>query len=96
MERGKDTEAGQRKRMCVYMSRDHAPQECEIFVRAGRVRADGLLWHLLELVRGEVRRVGDGLEAGYERRVDLADRGPVHAVEERMVFDLFHAQPAVL
>ena len=71
------------------------PEEREVFVRASRIRADGLVWHLLEFVCGEVRGVGDGAQAGDERRLDVADGGPVDTVEERVVLDLIDSEAAV-
>lgn len=51
---------------------------------------------MLQLVRREVGRVGDRPESRDERRLDLADRAPAHAVEERVVFYLLDDQSFVL
>ena len=71
------------------------PQECQVLISPRRIATDRFVRHLFELVRGEVRRVRDRLEPGDERRIDLAYRVPVHAVEERMVLDLIDSKSAV-
>ena len=71
------------------------PKESKVLIRTSRVRADGLIGYLLELVCREVRGVGDGAQAGNEGRLDVADGLPVHAVKEGMVLDLFDSQAAV-
>lgn len=75
--------------------RSDIPKESQILVGPRRVPAGGFLWDLLELVRREVRRVGNRPQTGHERRLDVADDGPVYAVEEGVVSDLVHGQSSV-
>ena len=73
----------------------HVPQEGEILARTSGVGTNGLVWHLLELVCGEIRSVCDGPKTGDERRLDVADGGPVDAVEEGVVLDLIDGETTV-
>ena len=75
--------------MPSHAERIDIPQERQVLVRTCRIATCGLLRDLLELIRGEVRRVGDGSQTWDERCLDVADGGPVDAVEKGVVFDLF-------
>ena len=50
------------------------------------------VWYLVEVLGRKVAGVGDGPQRRDEWRIDLADRRPVHAVEERVGLDLLDAE----
>ena len=72
------------------------PKKCKVFARVTGVRTCRAVGAtLLEILDREIRCVGDRTKARHERGVDLPDRIPVHAVEKRMVLDLFDVQSPI-
>lgn len=68
-------------------------QESEVLCRRlSAACACRQVWHLVEILGREIGRVELILEIGYERCVNVADRGPVDSVEEGMTLDLVNVQ----
>ena len=63
-------------------------KESKVLARASCITRGWLIRHLLQLVGREVRGISDRAQVRNEGRIDLADRSPVAAIEERMLFDL--------
>lgn len=94
----------------LHSGHPRVPQEREVLLRVlPALRHRLLSLRLIDLVRGEVGRVRPASQVRHEGRIDIADGGPVDAVEELasatvttgrtpahgMSFQLLACEPAV-